>query len=177
MKEIPGSCNQESNDKLTKVIEKTTKIVVRIIIILLTVILLYSLFEFIILTLKGVFVYNEIFNFSFEPYDKNKLFLTQVQGFISAVLLLTLIIGLLRSMIEYIKAGTTSYIEIITEIALIALVRYLLALDIEHINPGTLIGLSALIFVLGLFYLFFNQKLKLPVQKIEIMDDVLTNKK
>jgi len=81
------------------------------------------------------------------------LFLSQVQGLISAILLLTIIIELIHSLTEYIKAGTTNYVVIISEIALIAIVRHILALDIEHIDPQSLIGLSALILVLGLFYL------------------------
>ena len=48
---------------------------------------------------------------------------------------------------------------VIVEIALIASVRHMLTIDLEHIQPGILYGLSALILVLGLFFLVINRKL------------------
>jgi uncharacterized membrane protein (DUF373 family) len=50
-------------------------------------------------------------------------------------------------------------VALITEIALIAIVRHILTIDLEHIEAGVLFGLSALIFVLGLFFILINRKI------------------
>jgi uncharacterized membrane protein (DUF373 family) len=149
----------KSGLQLHSFIQMFIKYVVMILILLLTTILLYSLVEFILLVYKALFIYSEVFNFSDKPHNRELLFITQVQGFISAVLLLTILIEFIHSLTQYLRSGTTDYIEIITEIALIAIVRHLLILDIEHINSGILVGLSALIFVIGLFYLIIARKL------------------
>jgi uncharacterized membrane protein (DUF373 family) len=150
----------KSGLQLHNIIQKIIRSVVKIVVILLTIILLYSVLEFIFLVFKALFVFNEAFDLSAEPYNRERLFITHVQGFISAVLLLTILVEFLHSLTQYLRAGTTDYIEIITEIALIAIVRHLLVLDIEHVNSGVLIGLSALIFVIGLFYLIIARKLR-----------------
>lgn len=136
-----------------------TKFIVKALIALLSIILVFSLLEFVILVVRAAINNHAAFDFGTQPLIRENLFLSQVQGLISAILLLTIIIELIHSLAEYIKAGSTNYVMIISEIALIALVRHILALDIEHISPLSLLGLSALILVLGLFYLISTKKI------------------
>ena len=135
------------------------KATVKVLIILLLLVLLYSVAEFIFIVVKGFIRFNGAFNFTNEPFDRERLFFTQVQGLISAVLLLTIVIELIQSLIGYLKSDTTNYVGVIVEIALIASVRHMLTIDLEHIQSGILYGLSALILVLGLFFLVLNRKL------------------
>ena len=135
------------------------KATVKMLIFLLLLVLLYSVAEFIFIVVKGFIRYNGAFNFTTEPFDRERLFFTQVQGLISAVLLLTIVIELIQSLIGYLKSDTTNYVGVIVEIALIASVRHILTIDLEHIQSGILYGLSALILVLGLFFLVINRKL------------------
>ena len=135
------------------------KVTVKILIFLLLLVLLYSVAEFIFIVVKGFIRFNGAFNFTPEPFDRERLFFTQVQGLISAVLLLTIVIELIQSLIGYLKSDTTNYVGVIIEIALIASVRHMLTIDLEHIQSGILYGLSALILVLGLFFLVLNRKL------------------
>ena len=141
-------------------IHSIIKITVKILIFLLLLVLLYSVAEFTFIVVKGFIRFNGAFNFSTEPFDRERLFFTQVQGLISAVLLLTILIELIQSLIGYLKSDATNYVGVIVEIALIASVRHMLTIDLEHIQPGILYGLSALILVLGLFFLAINRKLK-----------------
>jgi uncharacterized membrane protein (DUF373 family) len=134
-----------------------TKKVIQVLIVLITFILIYSTVEFIFLLGRAAFTHLEAFSFSPEPVDRSKLFFSQVQGLIAAVLLLTILIELIASLIEYLKVGSANYVTVITEIALIAIVRHLLAIDFEHVHADVLLGLSALIFVLGIFYLLTNE--------------------
>jgi uncharacterized membrane protein (DUF373 family) len=135
------------------IINKITRLVIRILIVSITCMLIYSLAEFIFLAGRAALTYHAAFSFSPEPLDRSKLFFSQVQGLIAAILLLTILIELIASLIEYLKVGSANYVTVITEIALIAIVRHLLAIDFEHVHADVLLGLSALIFVLGLFYL------------------------
>jgi uncharacterized membrane protein (DUF373 family) len=120
---------------------------------------MFTLIEFIFLLGKAMFTQHAAFNFSPEPVDKSRLFFSKVQGLIAAVLLLTILIELIASLIEYLKVGSANYVTVITEIALIAIVRHLLAIDFEHVHADVLLGLSALIFVLGLFYLVTSKRI------------------
>jgi uncharacterized membrane protein (DUF373 family) len=125
-------------------------------------ILIFSSIEFIFLLGRATLTHLEAFSFSSKPIDSSKLFFTQVQGLIAAVLLLTILIELITSLTEYLKVGSANYVTVITEIALIAIVRHLLAIDFEHVRADVLLGLSSLILVLGIFYTvtskrFFNK--------------------
>lgn len=140
-------------------IHSIIKFTVKILIFLLLLVLLYSVAEFIFIVIKGFIRFNGAFNFSAELFDRERLFFTQVQGMISAVLLLTIVIELIQSLIGYLKSKTTNYVGVIVEIALIASVRHILTIDLEHIQSGILYGLSALILVLGLFFILINRKL------------------
>ena len=140
-------------------IHSIIKVTVKILIFLLLLVLLYSVAEFTFIVIKGFIRFNGAFNFTNEPFDRERLFFTQVQGLISAVLLLTIVIELIQSLIGYLKSDTTNYVGVIVEIALIASVRHMLTIDLDHIQPGILYGLSALILVLGLFFLVINRKL------------------
>jgi uncharacterized membrane protein (DUF373 family) len=136
-----------------ELVHTITKRVIQVLIVLITFMLIYSSVEFIFLLGRTALTHLAAFNFSPEPIDRSKLFFSQVQGLIAAVLLLTILIELISSLIEYLKVGSANYVTVITEIALIAIVRHLLAIDFEHVHANVLLSLSALIFVLGLFYL------------------------
>jgi uncharacterized membrane protein (DUF373 family) len=146
-------------------IHSIIKVTVKVLIFLLLLVLLYSVAEFTFIVFKGFIRLHGAFNFSIEPFDRDRLFFTQVQGLISAVLLLTILIELIQSLIGYLKSDTTNYVGVIVEIALIASVRHILTIDLEHIQSGLMIGLSALILVLGLFFLTMNRKL-MPGKKL-----------
>lgn len=142
-----------------ELVHTITKRVIQVLIVLITFILIYSSVEFIFLLGRAALTNLAAFNFSPEPVDRSKLFFSQVQGLIAAVLLLTILIELIASLIEYLKVGSANYVTVITEIALIAIVRHLLAIDFEHVKADVLLSLSALIFVLGLFYLVTSKRI------------------
>lgn len=140
--------------------DKIIKITVNTLIILLTVIMIYSMLEIVLITLRTIFVKNEIINFLNPTIDRNNLFITSVQGFIAATLLITIIIEVIESLREYQKKNKINYVKVILEIAIIAVIRHVLIIDFEHANAGILIGVSSLILVLGLFYMILNKNIK-----------------
>jgi uncharacterized membrane protein (DUF373 family) len=116
--------------------------------------------EIVLITLRTIFVKNEIINFLNPTIDRNNLFITSVQGFIAATLLITIIIEVIESLRDYQKKNKINYVKVILEIAIIAVIRHVLIIDFEHANAGILIGVSSLILVLGLFYLILNKNIK-----------------
>jgi uncharacterized membrane protein (DUF373 family) len=142
-----------------ELVNTITRKVIQVLIVLITLVLIYSLVEFIFLLGRAAFTQHAAFSFSPEPLDRSRLFLSQVQGLIAAVLLLTILIELISSLVEYLKVGSANYVTVITEIALIAIVRHLLSIDFEHVKADVLMGLSALIFVLSLFYLVTSKRI------------------
>lgn len=146
-------------------IHSLTRMVIKVLIFMLSAMLIYSILEFILLVSRGIFIHHAAFNLSSEPIDRNMLFLGQVQGFISAALLITILIELIYSLIEYLKVGSANYLSIIIEIALIAIIRHILAMDLEHVQPEVLLGVSSLILVLGFFYLFMTKRISFSRQQ------------
>jgi uncharacterized membrane protein (DUF373 family) len=140
--------------------DKIIKITINTLIILLTVIMIYAMLEIVLITLRAIFVKNVIINFLKPTIDRNNLFITSVQGFIAASLLITIIIEVIDSLREYQKINKINYVKVILEIAIIAVIRHVLIIDFEHTNAGILIGVSSLILVLGLFYLILNKNIK-----------------
>lgn len=139
-----------------KITTQITSLTIRLLIVFLVIILTASLIE-----LSGI-IYKSIINsdlfsiFGNGPLDRNTLFFGKIQGLITAILLITILVELIASLVEYLKEGSANYVKIIVEIALIALIRHVLGLDIEHVASGTLFGISALIAVLGAFYIILR---------------------
>lgn len=155
---------------MVKNVDFIIKLSIKIMIIILSLILIYSVAELVLITLKTFVFKSEVFtNFS-QPYNRKNLILSSVQGLIAAVLMITIIIEVIYSLLEYLKKGENNYIKVIIEIALIAIVRHVMAIDIEHINPDILVGVSVMIFVLGLLYLITHNK-------INFRKAILTSKK
>lgn len=148
-----------------EIVSVFTRIIIRVMIFALSIILIYSSIEFIVILLRSVINNSAVFDFQSSIIDRDHLFLSHVQELISAILLITIIIELINSLTEYLKLGSANYVSVITEIALIAIIRHLLALDIEHINAGTLLGLSSLILTLGIFYLVSKNQLIMSTKK------------
>lgn len=131
-------------------IDKAVKAFYWLIIGLLFLVLIYSTVELVLLVVRTILNRTAIFDFSQSAVDLNQLFIQHVQGFIAGVLLLTIILELIQSFFVFLKSEQHSkYLIILYEIAMIAIVRHLFAMDFEHIDGSKLLGISALVLVLG----------------------------
>lgn len=138
-------------------IERIIKAFYWLIIVILFIILIYSTVELVVLLGRTIFNNLTIFDFSESKVNLDNLFLQHVQRFIAGILLLTIIIELIQSFFVFIKSEAHSkYLVIIYEIAMIAIVRHLFTMDLEHIHGAELIGISALVLVLGALN-YFNK--------------------
>jgi uncharacterized membrane protein (DUF373 family) len=147
-----------------KIVTQLTNLTIRILIVFLVLILIVSVLELGAILLKAILSSKEILIFRDSPVVREGLFLSKVQGLIAAVLLITILIELIASLIEYLKEGSANYVKIIVEIALIATLRHLLGMDLEHLASGTLLGVSTILFVLGGFYYLLKKLPSDPTQ-------------
>lgn len=123
----------------------------KVILVTLYIILFYSLFEFCVILVTSII--NHPISFTFDPIDKSTTFLEIVFPLLSGVLVLVIIVEMIESINDYIKFDRSSYIYIITEIALIALIRHLITLDLHHIDAFDLMGIGILTLVITAFYI------------------------
>ncbi len=132
-------------------IEKFIKTFYWFIIIVLFFILIYSSIELVLLVARTMVNKTAIYDFSTGTVDLGNLFVQHVQGFIAGILLLTIILELIQSFFVFLKSEEHSkYLIILYEIAMIAIVRHIFSLDFEHVDGSKLIGISALVLVLGI---------------------------
>ena len=132
-------------------IEKFIKAFYWLVIIVLFIILIYSSIELILLVVRTMLNKTSIFDFTVKTINTKDLFVQHVQGFIAGILLLTIILELIQSFFVFVKSEEHSkYLLIIYEIAMIAIVRHLFTLDFEHVNGSKILGISALVLVLGI---------------------------
>jgi uncharacterized membrane protein (DUF373 family) len=135
------------------VIDRFVRICLQVLVLLLAVVLAISVLELVALVGRAVLAKTAAFSLDPAPVDREGLFLTTVQGFIAGVLLITILVELVRSLTEYLQRGSAEYVVVMFEIALIAVVRHLLAIDFEHVDPLMLPGLALLLGVLAYFNL------------------------
>jgi uncharacterized membrane protein (DUF373 family) len=126
-------------------------------------IMIYLMVEIVAIVLRTIIVRNEITNFLNPTINRENLFISSVQGFASGVLLITILIEIIQSLRKYQEKNKINYIQVILEIAIIAIIRHVQVLDFEYASTSLLIGLSSLVFVLGLFYLILNNRF--PINK------------
>ncbi|MCA0133320.1 phosphate-starvation-inducible PsiE family protein [Winogradskyella alexanderae] len=139
------------------IIEKLIKGFYWVIIVALFIILIFSTVELIVLIWRTLTNSLVVFDFSTDRVDTSGLFVNHVQRFIAGILMLTIIIELIQSFFVFVKSEAHSkYLVIIYEIAMIAIVRHLFTLDLEHIHGNELIGISILVLVLGALN-YFNK--------------------
>jgi uncharacterized membrane protein (DUF373 family) len=89
--------------------DRIIKITINILILLLSLIMIYSLVEIVLITLRTIIIKNEIINFLEPKIDKANLFISTVQGLIAAVLLITILIEVIESLREYKQKNSINY--------------------------------------------------------------------
>lgn len=124
----------------------------------LGVILLYTTLEFIAVVIRTIITRTEAFDLSRRYLDVENLFLVHVQGLVAGILLITIIIELIKTLITSLDEKISgNYIVIFTEIATIAVIRHLFIYELDHLGGINIIGIAALLLVLGLLNYVFRK--------------------
>lgn len=142
---------------MKKYIHGIKKYALYCILITLSILLIYSVGEYIFVVLRSIIRHflNAIGNGLL--HKEGTLILIVIQQFMAGALLLMVLIELLESIYYYIKHDNTLYTRIVLEIVLISVLRHVIILDIAHTDYKNVIGLSLLVLVIGSFYLIFKK--------------------
>lgn len=135
-------------------IKKFERIVILALIALMSLVVFISTIELAVLIVKDIFTPPKFW------LGINQLF--DIFGFF-----LILLIGL--ELLETIKAYLSENVvhsEIVLEVALIAIARKVIILEVKEYNPVTIIGIASLIFAISLAYLFIK-RCRISAQQID----------
>jgi uncharacterized membrane protein (DUF373 family) len=71
-------------------------------------------------------------------------------------LLILIGVELIKTIVTYLQSHEL-HIEVVFTVAMIAIARHAIDLDIEHVSPMTIIGMGAMVLALALSYFYFRK--------------------
>ncbi len=128
----------------------------------LLVVVVYTSIVFLGLLFDGIF--SSIQN-SFSPDENIMNHLHTIFGGFLSVLIG---VELLHTIKMYLREDVV-HVEIVLLVALIGISRHVIDLDIEHLQPLQLVGISSLILVLSVGYFFIKKGMRLKNQSSSIL--------
>ena len=146
---------------ILKIVEKTERIIITVLLISLLLVIIYTTIVFIGLLFSGILI--GIQDSFLENHIINHLHLV-FGGFLSVLIG----IELLHTIKVYLKDDVVP-VEIILLVALIGVSRHVIDLDLEHLDPVTLFGMSALIISLSAGYYFIKNGMRLKNKEAAII--------
>jgi uncharacterized membrane protein (DUF373 family) len=140
---------------MKKVMDWFERLVVYALLVLMMLIILLALAGFIIILVQDV---------SQRPV--NIFHIDQILEFFGYVLLVLIGVELLDTIRAYLQEHVV-HVEVVLEVALIAVARKIIILELKEVSPGTLFGIAALVAVLALAF-FLEKRGRKLAKKSEI---------
>jgi uncharacterized membrane protein (DUF373 family) len=140
---------------MKKVMDWFERVVVYALVVLMMLIILLALAGFIIILIQDV---------SQRPV--NIFNIDQILEFFGYVLLVLIGVELLDTIRAYLQEHVV-HVEVVLEVALIAVARKIIILDLKEVSPETLFGIAALVAALAVAFFLEKRGRKLP-KKSEI---------
>ena len=141
---------------ILKIVEKAERIIIIILLFSLLLVIIYTTIVFIGLLFSGILIgIKDSFS---EDHIINHLHLI-FGGFLSVLIGIELLHTIKVYLIEDVVP-----VEIVLLVALIGVSRHVIDLDLEHLEPITLFGLSALIISLSAGYYLIKNGMRLKVK-------------
>ena len=140
---------------MTKVMDWFERFVVYVLIVLMMLIILLALAGFIIILVQDA---------SRQPVSIFNI--DQILEFFGYVLLILIGVELLDTIRAYLQEHVV-HVEIVLEVALIAVARKIIILELKEVAPGTLFGIAALVAALAVAFYLEKRGRKL-VKKIPV---------
>ncbi len=137
---------------MTKVMDWFERFVVYTLIVLMMLIILLSLAGFIIILVQDV---------SRQPVTIFNI--DQILEFFGYVLLVLIGVELLDTIRAYLQEHVV-HVEVVLEVALIAVARKIIILELKAVSPETLFGIAALVAALALAF-FLEKRGRKPAKK------------
>lgn len=142
------------NEKILDIVEKVERVIIVTLLFSLLLIVIYSTMVFLGLLFGGI-ISSIDGSFSME----NNI-LTNLHKIFGGFLSVLIGIELLHTIKMYLKEDVV-HVEIVLLVALIGISRHIIDLDITHLEPLTLFGISALIIALSTGYLLIKKGMKI----------------
>jgi uncharacterized membrane protein (DUF373 family) len=140
---------------MKKVMDWFERLVVYALLVLMMLIILLALAGFIIILVQDV---------SQRPV--NIFHIDQILEFFGYVLLVLIGVELLDTIRAYLQEHVV-HVEVVLEVALIAVARKIIILELKEVSPGTLFGIAALVAALALAF-FLEKRGRKLAKKSEI---------
>ncbi len=133
--------------RILNIVEKIEKIIIIVLLFSLLLVVAYTAIVFLGLLFNGIFSSIE------NSFDADNNIITHLHKVFGGFLSVLIGIELLHTIKMYLKEDVV-HVEIVLLVALIGVSRHVIDLDIAHLKPMTLFGISSLIIVLaGGYYL------------------------
>lgn len=140
------------SDKILNIVEKIEKIIIITLLFSLLLVVLYTTIVFLGMLFSGIF--SSIQN-SFSENNIMKHLHKVFGGFLSVLIG----IELLHTIKMYLKEDVV-HVEIVLLVALIGVSRHVIDLDMTHLEPMTIFGISSLIIVLSGGYFLIKKGMR-----------------
>jgi uncharacterized membrane protein (DUF373 family) len=134
---------------ILKIVEKTERVIIVILLFSLLLVIVYTAIVFLVLLFGGILSGIE------DSFSENHI-MNHLHRVFGGFLSVLIGIELLHTIKMYLKEDVV-HVEIVLLVALIGVSRHVIDLDITHLEPITLFGISALIISLSAgYYLIKN---------------------
>lgn len=132
------------NSKVLNIVERIERVIILVLLFSLLLVVLYSTIVFLGLLFNGIL--SDIHN----SFSENNI-LIHLHKIFGGFMLVLIGIELVHTVKMYLKEDVV-HVEIVLLVALIGISRHVIDLDFKHLEPLTIIGISALILVLSIGY-------------------------
>lgn len=140
-----------------KIFDHVERIIVIALLVMLVVVVLVATWTFggllaerIAISLRGGVAYDEQWGVSFH---QRMNFLREI---FSGFLLLLIGIELMKTVVMYLSSHVL-HVEVVLTVAMIAIARHTIDLDLEHSDPFLLMGIGVMILALSIGYYYFRR--------------------
>jgi len=146
------------NKKVLDIVEKIERGIIMILLFSLLLVVAYTTIVFLVMLFGG------IFNGLEHSFTKGNNIMKHLHPVFGGFLSVLIGIELLHTIKMYLKEDVV-HVEIVLLVALIGVSRHVIDLDITHLEPMTLFGISSLILVLSGGYYLIKMSSTVSVKK------------
>ena len=143
---------------ILKIVEKTERIIVIALLLSLLLVVFYTTVVFLVLLFSGILSGIQ------ESFSENHI-LSHLHSVFGGFLLVLIGIELLHTIKMYLEEEVV-HVEVVLLVALIGISRHAIDLDLAHLDPIVLFGLSALILSLSGGYLMIKKGMIIKKDKV-----------
>ena len=141
------------DSRIINFVERIEKVIIVVLLFSLLIVVLYTAIVFLGLLFSGILIGIE------DSFTRENNILVHLHSVFGGFLSVLIGIELLHTIKMYLKEDVV-HVEIVLLVALIGVSRHVIDLDVTHLEPMTLFGISALIIVLSAGYFLIKKGMR-----------------